>query len=203
MSIQRNGMEELLKRLELTLEQSFSILPNYLVVVKVKEIEALIDRIYQSIPGEIQEAMQILRRKDDLQLQAQKEAERIIYDAQNEAARLLSEADILRKVQQEAEKIKAQVLLECDEVRKRALNDAENIRIQAVDEAKRLKDEADIYAERVLANLEHDLTELHKEVKNGQIYMEKLRSENNSNLSQIYPQSSQSEASQSDDFVIE
>ena len=36
---------------------------------------------------------------------------------------------------------------------------------------------AEIYAEQVLTNLERDLTQLQQIVKNGQVYMEKLRSE--------------------------
>jgi cell division septum initiation protein DivIVA len=201
MGIQQSGIYELLKHMEMLLEKSFSILPNYLVIVKVKEMEALIDRIYANLPTEIQEARGLLRRKDDFQLQAQQEAQRIVLEAQNEANKLLSESEVLRNVQKEVDKIKDQVLLECDELRKKALNDAENIRIQAVDEAKRLKDQAEIYAERTLADLEHNLTELQQVVKNGQIYMEKLRTENN--LNNIYPQEEQSNQAGVNDFVIE
>ena len=200
MGIQQSGIYELLKRMEILLEKSFSILPNYLVVVKVKEMESLIDRIYANLPTEIQEARSLLRRKDDFQLQAQQEAQRIILDAQNEANKLLSESEVLRNVQKEVDKIKDQVLSECDELRKRALNDAENIRMQVVDEAKRLKDQAEIYAEKTLADLEHNLTELQKVVKNGQAYMEKLRSENTSNFNAIYPQNTNEP--ETENFVI-
>lgn len=171
-----------------------------MVVVKVKEMESLIDRIYANLPTEIQEARSLLRRKDDFQLQAQQEAQRIILDAQNEANKLLSESEVLRNVQKEVDKIKDQVLSECDELRKRALNDAENIRMQVVDEAKRLKDQAEIYAEKTLADLEHNLTELQKVVKNGQAYMEKLRSENTSNFNAIYPQNINE--AETENFVI-
>ena len=200
MGIQQSGIYELLKRMEILLEKSFSILPNYLVVVKVKEMESLIDRIYANLPTEIQEARSLLRRKDDFQLQAQQEAQRIILDAQNEANKLLSESEVLRNVQKEVDKIKDQVLSECDELRKRALNDAENIRMQVVDEAKRLKDQAEIYAEKTLADLEHNLTELQKVVKNGQAYMEKLRSENTSNFNAIYPKNTNEP--ETENFVI-
>ena len=37
--------------------------------------------------------------------------------------------------------------------------------MQAVDESKRLKDQAEIYAERTLADLEHNLAELQQVVK--------------------------------------
>lgn len=203
MGIQQSGIYELIQRMEMLLEKSFSILPNYLVVIKVKEWEDLIDRIYKNIPTEISEARNILRIKDDMQFEAQQEAQRIIVEAQNEANKLISESDILRNVQREREKVIQQVTLECEELRKKALNDAENIRMQAFDEAKRLKDQAEIYAERTLADLEHNLTELQKVVKNGQIYMEKLRSENVSNFDNIYPQNIEANKQRISDFVIE
>ena len=109
----------------------------------------------------------------------------------------------MRSVQREREKVIEQVTLECDEIRKKALNDAENIRMQAVDEAKRLKDQAEIYAERTLADLEHNLTELQRVVKNGQIYMEKLRTESSSRFNSIYPQNNENNEDGIGDFVIE
>lgn len=203
MSIQQSGIYELLKHMEILLEKSFSILPNYLVVVKVKEMEALIDRIYANLPTEIQEARGLLRRKDDFQLQAQQEAQRIVLEAENKANQLLSESEVLRNVQKEREKIIEQVTFECDELRKRALNDAENIRMQAVEEANRWKDQIEIYAEKTLAELEHKIAVVQKEIKEGQIYMEKLRSENTSNFNNIYPQNNDVVQAGANDFVIE
>jgi hypothetical protein len=177
MNMQQSGIYELLKLLEIVLEKSFPILPNYLVAVKVKEIESLIDRIYASLPSEVQESRAFLRRREELQIEAQQKAEKVIIDAQNEASRLLSESDVLRAVQKEAEKIKEQVIGECEEIKRKALDDAENVRIQAADEAVRIREGAEVYAEQVLVNIERDLTQLQQVVKNGQLYMEKLRSE--------------------------
>jgi cell division septum initiation protein DivIVA len=180
-----------LKLLEIVLEKSFPLLPNYLVAVKVKEIESLIDRIYASLPSEVQEARAFLRRREELQIEAQQKAEKIIVDAQNEANRLLSESDVLRAVQKEAEKIKEQVIFDCEEIKRKALDDAESLRIQAADEAIRIREGAEVYAEQVLVNLERDLTQLQQVVKNGQVYMEKLRSESTAVYDNIYPKEQQ------------
>src|SRR5574344_2142565 len=155
MNMQQCGIDELLELLDIKIEKSFPILPNYLVAVKVKEIEDLIDRIASALPYEVQEAKAFLRRKEELQMEAQKKAEKIILDAQNEASRLLSESDVLKAVE----------------------NEAENIRIQATEEAMKIREGAEVYAEQVLNNLDKDLAQLQQVVKNGQIYMEKLRSE--------------------------
>ena len=67
--MQQNGVYDLLKMLEMSLEEGFPIIPRKFTLVKTKEIEALIDRIYGSIPVEVQEAKAFLRRRDELQLE--------------------------------------------------------------------------------------------------------------------------------------
>ena len=106
MNVQHNGIYDLLKQLEIILEKSFPILPNYLVAIKLKEVEAILDSIYGSLPQEIQEARRLLRRKEELQIEAQQKAEKIVLDAQNEANRLLSESESMRRVTSESEIIK-------------------------------------------------------------------------------------------------
>ena len=93
---QQNGVYDLLKLLEISLEEGFPIIPRKFTVVKTKEIEALIDRIYASLPLEVQEAKALLRRREELQIEAQQKAEKIINDAQAEADRKLSEADFIK-----------------------------------------------------------------------------------------------------------
>ena len=186
MNMQQSGIYELLKRLEISLEKGLHVIPNYWVAVKVKEIESLIDQIYASLPAEVQEARAFLRRREELQIEAQQKAEKIILDAQNEANRLLSESDVLRAVQKEAEKIKEQVISDCEDIKRKALEDAENIRIQGADEAIRIREGAEVYAEQVLTNIEKDLTQLQHVVKNGQVYIEKLRSESSAIYDKAY-----------------
>jgi len=174
---QQNGIYELLRSLEETVDKGFHLLSNYLVVVKKDAIEDILDRIYASLPTEVQEARALLRRREELQAEAQQRADKIIMDAQNEASRLLSESDLLRAVTKEAEKIKEQVMADCNEIKRKALDDAENLRIQATDEALRTKEGASVYAEQVLVNLEQNLNQLQQVVKNGQVQLEKRRSE--------------------------
>ena len=78
---QNNGVYDLLKMLEISLEEGFPIIPRKFTVVKTKEIETLIDRIYASLPVEVQEARAFLRRREELQMEAQQKAEKIITDA--------------------------------------------------------------------------------------------------------------------------
>ena len=175
--MQQNGVYDLLKMLEISLEEGFPIIPRKYTIVKTREIETLIDRIYASLPVEVQEARAFLRRKDELQIEAQQKADKIISDAQIEADRLLSESDLLRAVQREAEKIKEQVINDCEEIKRKALEEADAVRNQATDEALRMKDGASVYAEQILVGLEQNLNQLHQIVKDNQIQLERKRAE--------------------------
>ena len=171
--------EELFKRINqlsnFLLDKGWHIIPGF-VTIKSSDMEGILDRIDASIPEDIKEAESLLRRREEIQIEAQQRAERIIMDARNEAERILSESELLSQVHQEAEKIKEQVLAECQELRERTIEEAKNIKIKAEDEAIRTKEGAENYAEQILNNIENDLTQLHQIVKNGQLYLEKLKS---------------------------
>ena len=164
---QNNGVYDLLKMLEISLEEGFPIIPRKFTVVKTKEIETLIDRIYASLPVEVQEARAFLRRREELQMEAQQKAEKIITDAQMEADRKLSEADFIKALEREGIRIRTQVQEECEEIKRKAMEEAENIRAQAMAEAMKTKEGAELYAEQVLTNLEKNLTQQQQIVKNG------------------------------------
>lgn len=190
MNTQQDLIFSLMKELEDVLDNGMPLIGNFLVVVKKETANNLMDKIYAALPDEIRDARALLRRKDEVLYDAQQRAEKIINDAQTEAARLLSESDLLRAVQKEAEKIKESVIADCENIRRQALDESENIRMQALDDASRTKEGANIYAEQVLVNLEQNIHQLQEIVKNGQVALEKKRSEagNYDNIKDNYPQ---------------
>ena len=165
-----------MNELEEALDKGFPLLSN-LAVVKKDVVVNILDKLYAALPDEVKEARALLRRKDELQYEAQQRAEKTISDAQAEASRLLSESDLLRAVQREAEKIKEQVINDCEEIKQKAYEEANSIRSQAMDEAVRMKDGASVYAEQILAGLEQNVNRLHEIVKDNQIQLERKRSE--------------------------
>lgn len=176
MNSQQDVIYGLMSELEDALDRGFSPFGFY-SVVKKDTVQNLLDKLYAALPDEVKEARALLRRKDELQYEAQQKAEKIIADAQAEANRLLSESDLLRAVQREAEKIKEQVINDCEEIKRKALDEADAVRIQASDDAAKIKDGASVYAEQLLANLEQNLGQMQEIVKNGQIQLEKRRME--------------------------
>ncbi len=171
----QNGVYDLLKMLEIALDEGYSVL-KYTVVNK-REIEEYIDRIYAALPVEVQEARIFMKRKEELQNEAQQKAAKIVQEAQTEADRKLSESDQIKAIEREGIRIKNEVVEECDKIKHIALQDAEKIRMEATEEAMKIREGAELYAEQVLTSLEGNLTQLQQVVKNGQIYMEQLRSD--------------------------
>ena len=171
----QNGVYDLLKMLEIALDEGYSVL-RYTVVNR-REIETLIDRIYAALPVEVQEAKLFLKRKEERQKEAEQQAQKIVQDARSEADRMLSESDQIKAIEREGIRIKNEVVEDCEKVKHIALQDAENIRLQATEDAAKIREGAELYAEQVLTSLENNLTQLQQVVKNGQIYMEQLRSE--------------------------
>ena len=78
-------------------------------------------------------------------------------------------------MEREGNRIRAQVQEECEEIKRIAFEEAETVRSQARAEAMKTREGADLYAEKVLTRLEAQLAEQQQEVKNGQIYLEKMR----------------------------
>ena len=129
----QNGVYDLLKMLEIALDEGYSVLKY--TVVNRREIETLIDRIYAALPVEVQEAKLFLKRKDERQKEAEQQAQKIVQDARSEADRMLSESDQIKAIEREGIRIKNEVVEDCEKVKHIALQDAENIRLQATEDA--------------------------------------------------------------------
>ena len=165
-----------MNELEEALDRGIPLLSSH-SIVKKDVVVNILDRLYEALPDEIKEARALLRRRDEFQYEAQQKAEKTIADAQAEASRLLSESDLLRAVQKEADKIKEQVISDCEGIKRQALDEASSLRSQAIDESLRIKDSASVYAEQILAGLEQNINQLHEIIKNNQIQLERKRAE--------------------------
>lgn len=182
MSSQQDVIYGLMNELEEALDKGFPLLSN-LAIVKKDTVVNILDKLYAALPDEVKEARALLRRKDELQYEAQQKAEKTVAEAQAEANRLLSESDLLRAVQREAEKIKEQVITDCEDIKRKAMEEANAMRSQAIDESMRMKDSASVYAEQILAGLETNINQLHEIVKDNQIQLERKRTESEGQFS--------------------
>jgi hypothetical protein len=168
---------KLLDKMEMMILKGTPIPVTPWVIVHHEKLIDLQDKIRASIPAEIQEAHGIIKRRDEIQLEAQNKSAQIISDAKREAHMLLSESELLKAVQAEAERIRNQVIEDCEKMRKQAQEETERARNMAITEAVQIRDGADRYAESVLDNLDKNLSDIHNIVRNGKSQLIRMKSE--------------------------
>lgn len=137
-----------------------------------------LDLIRINIPDCLQQANQILQQREQILLEAQNYAQKIVENAQRKAAQLLDESRIVQQAESQAHQIRRQVQQDCENLQRKTISEVEQIRqkIQqeaiktrqkAIAEAEDIQNEADIYADSVLCKLENDLSGMLRVVTNG------------------------------------
>ncbi|MER6049870.1 ATP synthase F0 subunit B [Streptomyces sp. NPDC001793] len=105
-------------------------------VVNRAELLAMLEDVRSALPGSLAEAQELLGGREQMVEQARVEAERIIESAHSQRGSLVSDTEVARRAQDEADRILAE-----------ARREAEEIRVQADD-----------YVDSKLANFEVVLT---------------------------------------------
>jgi len=137
-------MERYLIQIEDVLETSKAVPFSGKVAVDKELIYDIVDEIRMNLPNELKESKKLIETKDKFLREAEKrsetaienaqlEADAIIQDAERKAERLVSEHEIYRIAQEEAE-----IMME------EAKRDAKNVRLNALD-----------YADEILVKAEH------------------------------------------------
>ena len=142
-----------------------------------------LDIVRLNLPVAFQEAEMIVRHKDEILQEAELYAEEIIENAEQRAAQILNEmglvqqakveADQLRnQVQQDCEAIQQATIAEIEQIRYQAQQELEEMRIRAMAECDEIQNGADDYADHVLNNIEQQLTDMLKVIRNGRQQLE-------------------------------
>lgn len=159
----------------------------------INEEEALdiLDRIRVNLPAELAEAQNILKTRDSLLAQARQQAsqvreqarlegEQVIAGAKREAERYLNESELLKTVEAQANQIRTQAARElenyqrqAEEVRERTKLEAERMLAESQTQATAIQDEADLYAEKILAQLELSLDRTLQSIRAGRQQLKK------------------------------
>ncbi len=151
---------------------------SYCLFMNTDDIQDILSKIRAILPEEIKTAEMILKRRDDIYLEAQTRADRIINEAQTTAANILSQSELVKAVREKVAKIQEQVRQNCEEMKAKAIEESEAIRKSAFKEAMQIKEGAQSFAEEKLNNLAADVediqrhvAEIQKTVRNGQEYL--------------------------------
>ena len=138
-------MQNLVDRLEQTLNESFRLPLSAYLLVNEDRIFNIIDQLRVAVPEEVKRANRIEAEKDRILAQAQEEGERIRGLAKQEAGELVNRDTVTMSAQQRA-----------DNILERARRDAEALR-----------QDADAYVVEVLSQLEDELLRSLTVVRNG------------------------------------
>lgn len=137
-----------------------------------------LDLVRLSLPEAFHEAEEIVRQKDDILIQAEQYAQDLIEAAERRAAQIMNETGIIRQAESEAQQIRTQVQQECetvqqqtiaeiDRTRRQAQQDLEDMRRSAIEECEDIQRGADHYADKVLRDMESQMAEMMRIIRNG------------------------------------
>lgn len=171
-------IQQELNRLEELILSSFRIpLVGRTLVDEEKLLEQL-DFIRLSLPSAFGEAAAIIEQKEEIFLQAEDYGQQIVDAAQAKRAQILDESEIIREAEQEAASIQQKVQQECeammqetleeiDRRRRQCQQELEQMRMEALAQAQAIEQGADEYADSVLENIEQQLHDMMRIVRNG------------------------------------
>ena len=147
-------------------------------IVDEEQLLEQLDLIRLNLPNAFEEAEAIIREKEDLLLAAEQYAHQIIEQAEQRASQILEETGIVRQAKQEAQQLWQMVQQECEAAQEQTLaeiermhlqaqKDLEEVRAKAIAEAEAIQNGADEYAEKVLTNIEQQLNDMLRIIRNG------------------------------------
>lgn len=171
-------IQQELNRLEEMVLASFRIPLTRRTLVDEEKLLDQLDFIRLSLPEAFNEAVSILQQKEEILLEAEEYGQQIVDAAQVKRAQILDESDIAKQAEREAVELRRQVQQECEammqetiaeiDLKRRALQqELEDLRQSAIAQAQEIEDGADAYADSVLENIEQNLGDMLRVIRNG------------------------------------
>jgi F0F1-type ATP synthase membrane subunit b/b' len=147
-------------------------------LVDEDEILDQLDLVRLNLPKAFSQALDVLRQKEEILMDAEDYAQDIIETAQRRASEILDELGIIQQAQKEANQIRQQVQQECEQLQRSTLSEVEQMRRTAQQELEELRRltlaecediqyGADEYADAVLNRIESQLSQMLTIIRNG------------------------------------
>lgn len=147
-------------------------------LVDEDEILDQLDLVRLNLPKAFNQALDVLRQKEEILMDAEDYAQDIIETAQRRASEILDELGIIQQAQKEANQIRQQVQQECEQLQRSTLSEVEQMRRTAQQELEELRRltlaecediqyGADEYADAVLNRIESQLSQMLTIIRNG------------------------------------
>jgi cell division septum initiation protein DivIVA len=137
-----------------------------------------LDLVRISLPDAFEKALEVIQQEQQILQEAENYAKNMIAMAQQQAAQILDETGIVQQAQEEANQIRQQLQKECEAAQRQTIAEIEQRRTKAQQELQQLHQQtmtscqeiqagADEYADAVLTQIEQQLNEMMRVVRNG------------------------------------
>jgi cell division septum initiation protein DivIVA len=147
-----------------------------------EELLLQLTAVQNSIPETIRIAEKVLNQREEIIVRAKQYAQEIIKSAEQRAAQIADEQTIIQQAEVEAQQLRTQIQQEIEDIRRKNISEMERVRRQtqqdidgmrqnALQEQAHIHQESDQYADRVLTDLEQQLGEMMRVIKNGRIHL--------------------------------
>jgi hypothetical protein len=151
-------------------------------VVNEEGLLEQLDIIRDSLPETLKAAQEILAYKQQIIQAAQQEARELMAEADRHAALVVNELGIIDRAEAESNQIRRQALAEAEQIRQQAIGELERSRKHNLQELERMRQVvsqecqliqtgADEYADRVLADLQIQLSGMLKTIHQGREHL--------------------------------
>ncbi|MGE5660256.1 MAG: DivIVA domain-containing protein [Actinomycetota bacterium] len=171
-------IQQELNRLEEIILDSPRIPLTRRTLVDEEQLLEQLDLVRLNLPLAFQEAEIIIRHKDEILQEAELYAQEILDSAEQRASEILNEMGLIQQAKVEADQLRQQVQLDCEaiqqatiaeieQIRYQAQQELEEMRARAIAECEEIQNGADDYADRVLSNIEQQLGDMLRVIRNG------------------------------------
>ncbi|HIK32955.1 MAG TPA: DivIVA domain-containing protein [Oscillatoriales cyanobacterium M59_W2019_021] len=167
-----------LSRLEEMILESPRVPFTRRTLIDEEQILDHLDKIRLSLPSAFQDASALLQRQEEILQQAEQYAREVVEAAERQANGILDEMGIVRQAKVEADRVRQQVQIDCEAAQEQTIAEIEQLQMQAqqeleamraraIAEASAIETGADEYADRVLRNIEQQLSDMLRVIRNG------------------------------------
>ncbi len=147
-------------------------------MINEEEILAQLDAIRANLPEIVTTAQKIFRHRDLLIRETQQQVQQILAEANQRAYQVANELGIIERSEREATEIRQIAIAECEQLRQQNAIEIERVRNHNIQEIERMRqqvmrecaevqDGADEYADQILHNMEHQLSDILQAIQRG------------------------------------
>lgn len=171
------SIESLLENIEDILENSKTVPFSSKLAVDGEEIKTIIEDIRLNMPDELMKARKIASERKDILDAAQVTADGIIADAHKEAEDIVSEHEITKLAQDNANEILQQARTQATEIIEQARATASDLSEQAQKWSTDLRRSAGEYVENIVATADEALTASVNEIRKARMSLRNAASQ--------------------------